>query len=524
MKPNLFKYSVLTVGITAAMGIAGTANAAESSVGSAPTVNNVATATYNVGNVAQTPVKSNTVTVNITQSAAFSLTADNDDGDKSDDFNKERVVTPQGRVSFEHTLTNSGNVEDSYKLSLALGGNVPGITPEGTSEYNLGLTNVTYTVYDANNVELRSTTVKGTELQNNSINLKPNEYAKIVISAKTANNVGGELQNLTLTAESAFISTAEPGKSVLTNVDNSTTKLPVFKIISRIDGTLDLNDANDVVTYVVTVKNDGSAPYSTNAQGIVVIDNLPAGLRLANAPNTSVTNNASISTGNGGAGAGSANDSVTVTALDLDVGETATIRFDVQRDATESSAVVKGVVNHAIVQLNLGSESGVVYDTTDPADTNQNTATYYPANDDSEIIDGTNNSRTGGDSAAPLTANQRAISINGQTSKEIPTNTSDTTLVTHSAVINNIGKEIEGDQPGEIKFTITPEANNKVTVVTGSVELVYDPDGNPATDNSLTYTILRDANGDNDLTNAVPKKRCTGLDWDGSRLNSNYQL
>ena len=61
MKSNLFKYSVLSVGIVSAMGITGIAIAAETSVGSTPTITNVATATYSVGNVPQTEVASNPV-------------------------------------------------------------------------------------------------------------------------------------------------------------------------------------------------------------------------------------------------------------------------------------------------------------------------------------------------------------------------------------------------------------------------------------------------------------------------------
>ncbi|MDN5566753.1 MAG: DUF11 domain-containing protein [Psychrobacter sp.] len=524
MKSNLFKHSVLTVGIVSAMGITGTAIAATTSVGSSPSITNVATATYSIGDVAQTAVKSNPVTVNITQSAAFDLSADNEDGDTADDYNKSVVVTPKGRVSFSHTLTNSGNIDDSYTMSLTQGGAIPGITPQNASDYDLDLTNVTYIIYSAAGAQTSSTTVTGTEFQNKVIVLPAGGRADIAISAKTRDNVGGELQNLTLGASSTFITTAEPAKANLTNVNNSTTKVPVFKITSRVNSTLDLNDASDIVTYTVTVLNDGSAAYFSDATGISIIDNLPAGLRLASSPNLSVSNGASIAAGKNGAGSGSNNDSVLVTNLNLAVGETATITFDVQRDVDEFSAVVKGVVNHATVKLNLGADSGEIYDTTDPDDTAQNTGTYYPAIDDSELINGATNNATGGDSTSPLIANQRAFDISGATSKEIPTNTSATTLVTHSAVITNSGKEIEGDTPGEIKFTITPDANNKVTVVTGSVELVYDPDNNPATPN-FTYTILRDTNGDNDLTNALPKDGApawTGM-APGSTVTINYK-
>ncbi len=527
MKPNLFKYSVLTVGIVSAMGITGTAIAAETTVGSTPAIDNVATATYSIGNEAQTPVRSNTVRVNITQSAAFSLTADNVDGDITDDFNKNLVVTPQGRVSFNHTLSNTGNIDDVYTLSLTQGGTIPGISPQNESDYDLDLTQVTYQIFNASNNTVGSaTTVTGTAFQNTEISLKPGEYTKITVAAKTRDNIGGELQNLTLSAKSTFITTAEPDSAELKNINNSNTKVPVFKITSRVDSTLDLNDSTDFVTYTVTVLNDGSAAYASDATNITVLDNLPAGLRLASSPNISVSNGASIVAGTNGAGSGTANDSITVTNLNLAVGETATIKFNVQRDASESSdtTVLKGIVNHAIVKLDLGTESGEIYDTTNPDDSAQNTDKYYKSADDSEVINGSANTATGGDSTAPLTANQRAFDITGATTKEIPTNTSNTTLVTHSAVITNTGKEVEGDQPGEIKFTIKPEANNKVTVVTGTVELVYDPDNNPATPN-FTYTILRDSNGDNDLPNAIPKDGAPA--WSGmipgSTLTINYK-
>lgn len=242
-------------------------------------------------------------------------------------------------------------------------------------------------------------------------------------------------------------------------------------------------------------------------------------MRLADDPKTSVSNGASISTGKNGAGTGSANDSIAVTLLNLAVGETATIKFDVQRDTSESAdiTVVKNVVNHAHIELDLGADSGVLYDTTDSTDTNQNTSIYYPSADDSELKDGNVNNATGGDTAVALTANQRAFSIESDSKKEIPTNTSSTTLVTHSAVIRNTGKETEGDQPGEIKFTIIPKQNSKVTVITGSVELVYDPDGDPTTPN-FTYSLARDGNGDNDLSTAVPKNNAPA--WTGMKPGS----
>ncbi|WP_440453478.1 hypothetical protein [Psychrobacter sp. ASPA161_9] len=223
MKSSTFKYSVLTVGIAAAFGMTNVANAAESIAASTPTIKNIASATYKIGTVAQTAVQSNPVTVNITQSAAFSLTATTTDDNAADDYNRNIIVTPKGRVAFNHILTNSGNVEDTYKLNLAQGGTIPGSTQDASS-YDLDATNVTYIIYNADNSVKSTTTVTGTVFQNTDITLKPNERAEILISAKTAGNVGGNSQNLTLSAVSDFFTGADTTKATLTNIDNSITR------------------------------------------------------------------------------------------------------------------------------------------------------------------------------------------------------------------------------------------------------------------------------------------------------------
>lgn len=523
MKPTTFKYSVLTVGVVAAMSMASTTNAAETTASSAPTIDNIATATYSIGGVTQTPVESNKVTVNITQSAAFSLTAKNTDSNLADDYNTLAVVTPKGRVDFNHTLTNSGNLEDTYTLNLAQGGNIPG-NPQGAGSYDFAATNVTYTIYNADGTQKSTTTVSGTVFQNTEITLKPNEYADILVSAKTAGNVGGDSQNLTLSAVSTFITASDATKATLTNINNSTTKVPVFKITSKASSTLDLNNPASTVTYTVTVRNDENASYATDANNIVVFSGLPAGLKLASTPNFSVSNNATITSGNEGAGTSSASDSVRVTLLNLAPGQVATITFDVQKDQNEVLADPKDTINHVAVTLDLG-EGQIIYDTTDATDSNQNTANFYPLTDDSERIDGTVSSAIGSDSAAPLVANQRAVSIISPTIKEIPTTTTAGTQVTHSAVISNTGQEIEGDQAGEIKLKITSASGAKVTMVAGSAEIVYDADNDPATPNA-TYTVTRDGNGDYDLSTAQPKNGAPA--WTGMVPNStvtlNYQV
>ena len=519
MSKRLFKQSVLAVSVISAFGLAGTANAAKSTADSTPTIDNIATATYSIAGVAQNPVQSNKVTVNITQSAAFSLVAKNDDGDLTDDYNKGLTVTPKGIVTFNHTLTNSGNVQDTYTLSLAQGGNIPN-SPQGSGAYDLATSNVTYTIYNADSTLKSTTTVTGTEFQSRAITLRPNEYADISVAAKTSGNVGGDTQNLTLSAVSTFFSSADTTKATLTNINNSTTKVPVFKITSTVSSTLNLNDPTSKVTYTIKVRNDERAAYTTAANNIVVIDNLPAGLRLAEQPNLSASNNATIVAGTNGAGTGFEQDSIRVTLLNLAPGQEAIITFDVQKDSEENLANLKSTVNHAVATLDLGGGQ-VIYDTTDPTDTNQNTANFYPSTDDSEVINGTANNAIGGDSTAPLVANQRAINLESPSSKQIPTTTTTGTQITQTAVIKNTGKETEGDQAGEIKFTITEGANDKITQVDGSVRIVYDADNNPATPNA-TYTLVKNGNGEYDLSTATPVDGAPA--WTGMAPNSSVTI
>ena len=76
MKSNTFNYSLLAVGVAAVMGLSTGAMAKTTqSLGGEATINNVASATYKVGEIDQKEVKSNQVTITVTETAAFSLVA-----------------------------------------------------------------------------------------------------------------------------------------------------------------------------------------------------------------------------------------------------------------------------------------------------------------------------------------------------------------------------------------------------------------------------------------------------------------
>ena len=128
MKKLSFNQNILTAGVVLALGIGGSTLVDAATSGSvSPSggvqISNTATATYSVDGVAQPEVKSNAVVVNVSEVASFSLVATNQDGTPNDDRNEKLpMVGPNGSVTFTNKLTNSGNLADTYTITLANAG------------------------------------------------------------------------------------------------------------------------------------------------------------------------------------------------------------------------------------------------------------------------------------------------------------------------------------------------------------------------------------------------------------------
>ena len=125
-----------------------------------------------------------------------------------------------------------------------------------------------------------------------------------------------------------------------TNIDESITKLPVFSIVKTVSQTLDINKPNATAEYTIVVKNDntGTASYAADAINIKIVDNLPIGLKLvtssltqASITTTGAATKGTISQNTKGAGAGTAVDGFEISGVDIPVGESVTIKFQVQK-------------------------------------------------------------------------------------------------------------------------------------------------------------------------------------------------
>ncbi|MGM8938326.1 hypothetical protein ACS8E2_06480 [Psychrobacter glaciei] len=478
MKSNTFNYSLLAVGVAAVLGISTTANAAKS--GSTTTgveITNKASASYNVSGQTQPVVESNEVKITVSEQVSFSLVAENDDtaagGKIGDDANIKEAVAPNGFAAFRHTLTNTGNREDTYTITLT--GNDPKYDPANST--------VSYKIYNAAGVEDTTRAVDNapyTVANGKSFPLEKGHYIKFTINAKTINNKGGDSQQLTISAESTVLA-ANPAAptSSLTNTNNSFTRLPTFGIVKTITNALDLNDNSDTATYQIVVNNDGNTAFSTDATDITITDNLPAGLVLSEAltaTNIAITGQATkgtIDTSSAG------DDGFNITGVNIPAGQSVTITFKVKKGGT-GTLVPATAINHVKVTDDLDNNpatNNTLIDSTDS--TAENVSTFYTT-DDVDNVNGETPASAGDDSTVPLLTIERALTLTGVTTREIAPTSGTAGQVTHQTVITNNGQDREGDTAGELTFTINDNDGNTpdaVNIVFDTVTITYDADG-----------------------------------------------
>jgi uncharacterized repeat protein (TIGR01451 family) len=478
MKSNTFNYSLLAVGVAAVLGISTTANAAKS--GSTTTgveITNKASASYNVSGQTQPVVESNEVKITVSEQVSFSLVAENDDtaagGKIGDDANIKEAVAPNGFAAFKHTLTNTGNREDTYTITLT--GNDPKYDPANST--------VSYKIYDAAGVEDTTRAVDNapyTIANGKSFPLEKGHYIKFTINAKTINNKGGDSQQLTISAESTVLA-ANPAAptSSLTNTNNSFTRLPTFGIVKTITNALDLNDDDDTATYRIVVNNDGNTAFSADATDITITDSLPAGLVLSEAltaTNIAITGQATkgtIDTSNTG------DDGFNITGVNIPAGQSVTITFKVKKGGT-GTLVPATAINHVKVTDDLDNNpatNNTLVDSTDS--TVENVSTFYTT-DDVDNVNGETPASAGDDSTVPLLTIERALTLTGVTTREIAPTSGTAGQVTHQTVITNNGQDREGDTAGELTFTINDNDGNTpdaVNIVFDTVTITYDADG-----------------------------------------------
>ncbi|WP_198334066.1 hypothetical protein [Psychrobacter namhaensis] len=522
MKSNNFNYSLLAVGVAAVMGISTGANAAESTEVSAdaePIVSK-ATATYTVSTNPdqQQTAESNEVTVNVSETANFSLVAVSDT-DNNSDTNANQLVIPGGTTKFDHILTNTGNVTDTYTVTTT-GDDTSELTT-ATPDYALGTSDsIAYTIVQSNGDPLTpdqtsalnafNQVSEGTLTNGGTIQLSPGLRANLSYEAATPiNQIGNDKGVGTLTATSAFFTTVNAAKPTLVNENQTLVKLPVFKIektavcgTTAPCSTLDLTAATPTIDYSIKVTNV-STDYSDTATSFIVRDILPLGMTLngtVTASGATVTSNARTEDGR---------TIVDITVPSLAVGANQVISFKVDVDKTKYTKANSSATNHATVYDKFDSVTPVLsmtpndteYDIVDSTDDSTPTlnTTKIPTEDSDTL---------GADTTPTISFTRRVITLASSTTlKEIaPITVTDGTStdgqVTYQVTITNKGQDTEGNADNPLTFIVTDGSNEQVNPV-GPLTLVYNsPDGTPTepiqvepTVNGKAYTIVSSLTG-----------------------------
>ena len=505
MKSITFNYSLLAVGVAAVMGVSTGANAATPAnavtAGAAP-INNVATASYSIAGVSQPSVTSNTVTVNVSETANFALTSTVDDGSIGDDTAINQTATPGGTTTFTHNLTNTGNVTDTYTINTT--GNDSSLVT-ATPDYPLGTAPVTFTIVQADGTPLTTAQINalngqaqtGTLANGGTIRLQPGTRANLSYEAATPDNRNGNDKGVgTLTATSTFFTANNAPGATLVNENQTIVRLPTFKIVKTATSTVDLTVANPQIAYSIVVTN-ATTDYSADATDIVIRDVLPVGLSLPNGTASDVT----VTGGSGTATISTVGtrQAINVAVANLAVGASRTITFTVNVDRDQFTSANSSVTNNAEVYdkfvgpvspLPANPVLGTDYDILDSTDSTIG-VTRVP--DDAGEGNG-----AGTDSPGVTNFTRRAVVVSNPTTREIPPASGTASQATHSTLITNSGQDGEGTNANPLTFTIADGGNNgAVRPVTGPVSATYTPPGNGA---PVTITLQPTVAGGNTYT------------------------
>ena len=511
MRAKTFNHSLLAIGVAAVLGLSTTANAADTTTPITTTgvdIINQATASYKVAGQPQPDAKSNVVKVTVSQQVSFSLTADNDDtatgGAQFDDKNENAEVAPNGFVEFKHTLTNTGNLTDTYDITV-------GITD---GKYDQSASTISFVVFEEDGItEVRRGEVKYTEDASIPSVLEKGQSVKFTIKAKTSGNKGNETLLLQLTATSRYLAGVTGATKTLTNVDTSFTRLPSFGIVKTITNGLDLNDTTDTANYKVVVTNDRT-DFGTDATDITIEDFLPDGLKMAKeltADDITISSGATKGTITPGSAGGKG---FKITGVNLPVGQNITITFTVIQDGTVTitPTVAESLINHVTVTDDLDNDPNTDNTLIDSTKDNlpENVSTFYPT-DDVNNLNGDKPLNPGDDSTVPLLTIERKLTLTGATVREIApttglTSTDTAGQVTHQTIVTNTGKDVEGSKPGELTFTINDNdgANNPdaINIVPGTVKVTYNP--NDGTGVQAAQVIGAGTDGIYDINTVLP--------------------
>lgn len=215
-------------------------------------ISNVATATYLDNTLATRNTTSNVVQTTVLQVASFILEAD-----------RTKTINPGDQVSMAHTLTNTGNGNDTFTLNLV---------NKGGDDYDFsGLR-----IYAADN---NGNAINTVNLIGQTVSVNAGEsFNFVVVGTSSSSGTDGDLGLLEVSASNVYSTSAAGGSNAATTAINTdTVKLVAGPVIDikkaaslttvKTSGTV----AQRTIEYTLTYQNIGNA-LATN---VLVEDTLP---------------------------------------------------------------------------------------------------------------------------------------------------------------------------------------------------------------------------------------------------------
>lgn len=274
-------------------------------------ISNIASASYIDSNNSPKTVTSNEVKTTVLQVSSFTLVDD-----------RTANANPNGQVSLSHTLTNTGNGSDSYKLEI-----------EQLASDNFNLDNIR--IYIDKNKDGQPD--DNIDLTGQTVSLASGEsVGLIIVSAVPATQTAGSAK-YTLTATSQFdTSDTEMDTDTVTIVAGAVMQVQKAASVSTITD-------NGVITYTLTYKNTGNAA----AQDVVILDNLdtakvsyvPDSAIWSGSGSTMLTDADLEAQSNGAIRYEYKNGKVTVVLTNVAANTTGTIKFSVTAIASNTANI-----------------------------------------------------------------------------------------------------------------------------------------------------------------------------------------
>jgi len=238
---NVWRLNTLAAAMAVAMG-GFSAGAFAAAPAANSTIGNTATATYTDASAVSRSATSNTVQTIVQQVGSFTLVADN-----------TRLVAPGGQVVYPHTLTNTGNGNDTYLLTSAQG--VNGVD----DDFNLNSFAI-YADLDGNGVPDNAVNLAGTSVSVASGGV----FKFVVVGSAPGTVIAGDTAETTVTATAAFDGDVE------TNTDTATVTADAVLNITKSANIL-TGPIGTVVEYTLTYTNTGN----NTARDVTITDVIP---------------------------------------------------------------------------------------------------------------------------------------------------------------------------------------------------------------------------------------------------------